>query len=86
MGLVVVAAAGYGFRQPLQEALVDRVTANMFVEQDADAFDPGIAVGQLFPTLNARLTNGANGRQVTDIGEFMGSRGVLVFVNRSVDW
>lgn len=84
--LALAVVGGVVFRAPLQAAVVDRITADMFVEQDADAFDPGVAVGQAFPALSARLTERAGGRQVASIGEFMGTRGVVVFVNRSVDW
>lgn len=84
--LAVALVAGYVFRAPLQEAMAAGITADMFVERDADKFDPGVAVGQVFPALNARLTDRAHSRQVASISEFMGTRGVVVFVNRSVDW
>ena len=84
--LAVAVAAGAAFKEPLQAAVVDRITADMFVAQDADSFNPGVAAGQRFPALKARLTDGVSGRQVASIGEFMGTRGVVVFVNRSVDW
>ena len=84
--LAVALVAGYVFRAPLQEAMAAGITADMFVERDTDKFDPGVAVGQVFPALNARLTDRAQSRQVTGISEFMGTRGVVVFVNRSVDW
>ena len=84
--LAVAVAVGAAFKEPLQAAVAERITADMFVEQDADAFDPGVAVGQAFPALSARLTDRAGDRQVASIAEFMGTRGVVVFVNRSVDW
>ncbi len=81
--LVVVAGIGiYAFRAPLMEAVADRMTAHMFVARDTDAYDPGVALGQSFPPLHARYQD----REVTDIGEFMGARGVVIYVNRSVDW
>ena len=57
--LAVALVAGYVFRAPLQEAMAAGITADMFVERDADKFDPGVAVGQVFPALNARLTDRA---------------------------
>ena len=44
--LAVALVAGYVFRAPLQEAMAAGITADMFVERDADKFDPGVAVGQ----------------------------------------
>ena len=61
---------------------MDRMTANMFVARDTDSYDPGVAVGQAFPAIRARYHD----RELTDIGEFMGRRGMVIFVNRSVDW
>ncbi len=84
--LALAVTGGFVFKTPLQAAVAERVTADMFVEQDADAFDPGVAVGQAFPALSARLSDRAGGRQIASIAEFMGTRGVVVFVNRSVDW
>jgi uncharacterized protein YxeA len=51
LGVVVVAAGGvYVFRAPLMDAMFERMTANMFVAGDTDAFDPGVAVGEPLPT------------------------------------
>ena len=58
------------------------MTANMFVAKDTDSYDPGVAVGQAFPAIRARYED----RDVTGIGEFMGPRGMVIYVNRSVDW
>lgn len=81
--VLVVAGAGiYLFRAPLLEAAMDRMTANMFVARDTDSYDPGVAVGQAFPAIRARYRD----RELTDIDEFMGRRGMVIFVNRSVDW
>jgi hypothetical protein len=80
---VVVAAAGvYLFREPLRNAMVERLTADMFVAADDDAFDPGVAVGSRLPPLRAVV----DGREVTDLAGFAGSRGTVLVANRSVDW
>jgi hypothetical protein len=80
--IVVTGIAMYAFREPLETALFDKVTADMFVARDDDAYDPGIAVGSALPALHARH----QGRDVTQLGDFMGSKGLVLFVNRSVDW
>jgi len=81
--VVVATAAGiYTFREPLMNVVVERLTADMFVAQDTDAYDPGVAVGDPLPALRARF----DGREVTQLGEMMGAKGTVLFVNRSVDW
>lgn len=80
--LVTVGVAGYLFRQPLTQALADSLTADMFVEADTDAFDPGLPVGAALPEIAARY----HGRTVNDLTEFMGGNGLVLFANRSVDW
>ena len=82
IGVVVAGLAVYTFRAPLMAAVVDRVTANMFVASDDDAYDPGIAVGQTLPALHARIHD----REITQLSEFMGKKGLVLFLNRSVDW
>jgi hypothetical protein len=80
--LIVAGVGGYVFRAPLLEAATDRMTADMFVARDTDSYDPGVAAGQPFPAIRARYQD----REVADIGEFMGPRGMVIYVNRSVDW
>ena len=83
LGVVAVVAGGiYAAREPLQNLVVERVTADMFVAQDTDAYDPGVAVGQPMPALRALF----DGREVVDLAQFAGSKGLVIFVNRSVDW
>ena len=71
-GLVAVA-------QPL---LAQPNPDDIFVEQDTDAFDPGLPVGAQFPEIRALY----QGREVTRIDEFLGERGLAFFALRSVDW
>ncbi len=82
--LVLAAIAGslYAFRQPLMEAMTEGITSNMFVAADTDAYDPGVAVGASLPPLLATY----NGAEVTDLGAFMGERGIALYAIRSVDW
>ena len=54
--IVAVAASGiYAFHEPLMAAVIDRMTANMYVASDTDAYDPGVAVGQPMPAIRALL-------------------------------
>jgi hypothetical protein len=81
--LVIVAGiGGYLFRAPLMEALVNRITQNMFVPGDQDSYDPGPAIGQRLPTLRATYQN----REVTQLEQFAGPNGTVLYINRSVDW
>jgi hypothetical protein len=80
--VAVLAFGGYVFREPLMNAMFERMTANMFVAKDDDPYDPGLAVGASVPALRARY----QGQVVTDIGTVMGPRGLALFLNRSVDW
>jgi hypothetical protein len=83
LGMVAVAAVGiYAFREPLMAAAIDRLTANMYVSADNDPYDPGVAIGQPMPAIHALV----DGREVTGVSDLMGARGLVIFVNRSVDW
>lgn len=72
----------YLFREPAREAAYERLTQNMFVAADTDAFDPGPALGSKFPGLRARY----KGRDITLISEFAGINGTVVIASRSLDW
>jgi hypothetical protein len=80
---IVVAGVGiYVFREPLMNQVAERVTADMFVPGDTDAYDPGVPVGESFPAILA--TRG--GSEITSVAAFMGERGMIFIANRSVDW
>lgn len=81
-GLVIAVALGYLLREPLREFLYARLTADMFVAQDADDFDPGPALGSRFPGIRAHY----RGRQLTLVEEFAGARGTVFIASRSLDW
>lgn len=57
-------------------------TDNMFIPEDTDSFDPGLRVGEDFPTIRALY----RGREVTQIDQFVGIKGAVFFANRSADW
>lgn len=70
------------FRDPLRQLLYDRLTRDMFVSEDLDAFDPGPMTGSIFPGLRARY----QGRDVTLLQPFAGPNGVVFIALRSLDW
>jgi hypothetical protein len=80
--IVVLAAAAFVFREPLMDALKERITADMFVSADTDAYDPGVAIGEPLPSLRALY----DGAEITDVRRFAGANGTALVVNRSVDW
>lgn len=79
----VVAAIGiYLGREPLMEMTMSAITADMFVAEDTDAFDAGLAVGTRFPALKVRY----QGELISDMGQFLSDRGMIFIANRSADW
>ncbi len=80
--LFVVAAGLYLFKAQLWDFTAKKLTADMFVEADTDGFDPGIAIGEQFPDIDALY----QGREVTDVGEFIHDKGMVFIANRSADW
>ena len=81
----VLAAAGiaiFAFQEPIKEFAFDRITTDMFVAEDNDAFNPGLPVGATFPAVKATM----DGRTITDISELSGPNGLVFVANRSVDW
>jgi len=57
-------------------------TDNMFIPEDVDSFDPGLRVGENFPRIRALYQD----REVTQIDQFVGTKGAVFFANRSADW
>ncbi len=83
LAVIVIAGAGIAvFREPLKDMAYERIAADVFVAEDTDSYDPGVAVGALLPPLRALH----DGDQVTDVRAFMGTKGVALFAIRSVDW
>jgi len=54
----------------------------MFIPEDVDSFDPGLRVGENFPRIRALYQD----REVTQIDQFVGTKGAVFFANRSADW
>lgn len=70
---------------PLQSAAQQRRSLNlddMFIAEDADAFDPGLPIGSEFPPINALY----RGEEITAIDRFMGEFGAIFIANRSANW
>lgn len=79
---VLASVAMYLFQEPLKEMAIDKITSDMFIEGDTDAFDPGLPVGTSFPPILASIDGGT----VTDVSQYSGSNGLVFIANRSVDW
>ncbi len=84
LGLFVLAlvAVGFLFKAQLVEVAKNAITSDMFIAADTDSFDPGVPVGATFPAINALH----EGREVLDVGEFIGDKGMIFIANRSADW
>lgn len=81
--LVVLAGVGmFLFQEPLKEMAFEKMTSDMFVASDDDAFDPGLSVGSQFPPILASL----DGATITDVSQYSGPNGLVFIANRSVDW
>lgn len=83
LAVIVIAGAAIAlFREPLKDMAYERIAADVFVAEDTDNYDPGVAVGAPLPPLLALH----GGDRVTDVRGFMGTKGVALFAVRSVDW
>ncbi len=85
IALAVFLGAGamlFLFREPIKEAGYARLTRDMFVPADTDAFDPGPALGSRFPGVSAVY----RGRRIQLIDEFAGPRGTVFVASRSLHW
>lgn len=82
LAIVVLAGLGYIYKESVKEAAVAKLTEDMFVEEDADNFDPGPSLGSRFPGLRATY----QGRDITLIEEFAGRNGTVLIASRSLDW
>ena len=80
-------AAGMALLAALAQAWSTQLMAQpnldeMFIAADTDGFDPGLAIGEQFPTIRALY----EGEEITSIDSFMGERGAIFIANRSADW
>jgi len=86
ISVAIILVAGvisiYLFRESLVVFAKEKLTQDMFITEDEDQYNPGIAVGETFPNIRAWYHQ----VEKQDLQEFMGAEGLLVFMNRSVDW
>ena len=55
---------------------------NMFIAEDTDGYDPGLAIGTQFPSIRALY----QGEEISSIDGFMGEKGAIFIANRSANW
>jgi hypothetical protein len=77
---VIILVVGGAF--VFKNQLMGLVTQDMFIAQDTDTFDPGLAIGESFPVIKAIYQN----REVDDVSEFIRDKGMIFIANRSADW
>mgnify|MGYP003381847140 CR=1 FL=1 len=82
VALATVLALGYLYRDSLKARVYAQITQDMFIDADTDEFDPGPAIGSSFPGVRARY----EGREITLIQEFAGTKGTVFIASRSLDW
>ena len=80
-------AAGLALLAALAQAWSTQLMAQpnldeMFIAEDTDGFDPGLAIGDRFPPIRALY----EGEEISSIDGFMGERGAIFIANRSADW
>jgi hypothetical protein len=56
--------------------------ADIFIPSDPDDYDPGLAVGEQFPSIRALY----QGEEINDIDQFIRDKGAVFIATRSVDW
>lgn len=80
--VVICAVTILLLKEPIKQFIYDHVTQDMFVVADEDRFDPGPQVGALMPTINGMF----NGKLITNIDQFAGSKGTIFIASRSFEW
>ncbi len=80
--IAALAVLAFIFQDNLMDMAKDRLTQDMYVDADTDAFDPGLPVGATFPQIDALH----NGKTLKDISEFPIDKGMIFVANRSVSW
>lgn len=80
-------AAGMALMAALAQAWSPQLMAQpnldeMFIAEDTDGFDPGLAIGDQFPPIRALY----EGEEISSIDGFIGENGAIFIANRSADW
>ncbi len=60
----------------------ERDFSKIFLDEDSDTFDPGLAIGEQFPAIRALY----DGREIDNIDVFMRDKGAVFLAVRSADW
>ncbi len=82
-GFAIAVAGSFALMDPLLAQQGQRSNFDdIFIAEDTDAFDPGLPVGAQFPPIRALY----QGREITEIDEFVRDKGAVFIANRSVDW
>lgn len=81
-GFAIAIAGGYAVIAPLLAQQRASNFDDIFIAEDTDSFDPGLPVGAQFPPIRALY----QGREITEIDQFVGDKGAVFIANRSVDW
>jgi peroxiredoxin len=80
--IVVIAVVSINFSLIKEEFIEQFITAEMFVDADIDQFDAGPNIGLKIPPINAIY----DGKIILDITTFSGESGLVLVINRSLDW
>lgn len=80
--LLVLGGLGYVFKSQLFDVFADQITADMYVAEDADNFDPGLAIGDQMPPIRALF----QGKEINALDQFVHDKGMIFMANRSASW
>ncbi len=80
--LLLIGGTGYIFKHKVWEVVVMFAAKDTFIAADTDNFDPGLAVGEVFPKIRVLY----QGREVKDVREFEHHKGMVFIANRSAVW
>lgn len=76
--IVLVVGGAFLFKDQLMGLMTD----DMYLTADTDNFDPGLAVGDTFPSIKAIY----NGSEISSVDSFVHDKGMIFIANRSADW
>jgi len=76
--IVLVIGGAFLFK----DQIIGLITDDMFIAADTDVFDPGLPVGDTFPSIRAVYKDG----EISSIDDFVRDKGMIFIANRSADW
>jgi peroxiredoxin len=80
--IVVLTVLAMNYSYIKHEYMIYSITTDMFVDVDNDQFDPGPKLGEKIVSINALY----NGEIIQDLTSLSGSKGMVLVINRSLDW